>query len=84
VAFSLESGQSSSRVFEVDGKLALVQVIERFEPDEADIDSAVDPERQRLVASKRQNYLSTWINQRRGELAEKGELIVNLDLIGGT
>lgn len=84
VAFTLEPGQSSSRVFQVNEKLALVQVMERFEPNEEAIASEIDQERQRLVASKRQNYLSTWINQRRRELATSGELIVNRDLIGGT
>ncbi len=84
VAFSLEPGQSSPRVFEVEDKLALVALVERFEPTEDVVDAAVEQERQRLVYGKRQAYLSTWISQRRNELAENGELIVNLELISGT
>jgi peptidyl-prolyl cis-trans isomerase D len=83
VAFSLEPGQSSHRVFDVEGKLALVQLLERFVPDEAAVDAQVESERERLVSSKQQAYLSAWINKRRGELAEQGRLIVNLDLISG-
>jgi len=82
VAFAMKPGESSDRVFEVDDKLALVEVIEKFEPDEEAIAREFDKERQTLVSQKRQNYLSTWINQRRTELAENGQLIVNMDLLG--
>jgi peptidyl-prolyl cis-trans isomerase D len=84
VAFSLEPGSTSDRVFEVEGKLALVQLIERFDPEDDVVDAAVEIERQRLVSRKRQAYLSTWINQRRSELAKDGALVVNMELISGT
>lgn len=83
-AFSLEPGQSSPRVFEVGDKIALVQLLDRFPPDEAAVAAAIDSERERLIARKRQQYASAWLDQRRSELVADGQLIVNLDRIRGT
>jgi peptidyl-prolyl cis-trans isomerase D len=83
-AFSLERGQSSARVFEVENKLALVQLLERFEPEESAILAAIDAERASLISRKRQSYVSAWLDQRRADLVADGRLIVNMDLIKGS
>ena len=70
-AFNMEPGQSSDRVFEVDGSMVLIQVMERFPPDEDALEAAVDQERTLLASQKQQAYLSTWINQARTKLAER-------------
>jgi peptidyl-prolyl cis-trans isomerase D len=77
-AFNMEPGQSSDRVFEVDGSMALIQVMERFPPDEEAVEAAVDQERILLSSQKQQAYLSTWINQARAKLAKDGNLIIDL------
>jgi peptidyl-prolyl cis-trans isomerase D len=77
-AFNTEPGQSSDRVFEVDGSLVLIQVMEHFPPDEDAVEAAIDQERTQLASQKQQAYLSTWINQARAKLTEDGDLIVNL------
>jgi len=82
-AFNLQPGQSSDRVFEVDGSLVLIQVMEHFAPDEAAVEAAVDQERSLLASQKQQAYLSTWINQARTRLAENDELIINLAALRG-
>jgi parvulin-like peptidyl-prolyl isomerase len=82
-AFNMEPGQSSDRVFEVNGSMALIQVMERFPPDENALEAAVDQERILLTSQKQQAYLSTWINQARTKLAEDGDLIVNLAALQG-
>ena len=83
VAFSMEPGQSSDRVFEVDGSMALIQVMERFAPDEEAVEAAVDQERTALASQKQQAYLNTWIDQARTKLTEDGDLIVNLAALRG-
>jgi parvulin-like peptidyl-prolyl isomerase len=82
-AFSMEPGESSDRVFEVDGAMALIQVMERFAPDEDALEAAIDQERTVLASQKQQAFLSTWINQARTQLAEDGDLIVNLAAVRG-
>jgi len=83
-AFSMAPGQSSDRVFEVDGSMVLVQVLDRFEPDAAAVEAAVAQERSLLANQKQQAYISTWINQAREELAEDGDLVVDLASIRGS
>jgi parvulin-like peptidyl-prolyl isomerase len=78
-AFNMEPGQSSDRVFEVDGSMALIQVMDRFPPDEDALKAAVDQERILLSSQKQQGYVTTWINQARTKLVEDGDLIVNLE-----
>ena len=82
-AFNLEPGQSSDRVFEVDGSMVLIQVMERFPPDEDALEAAIDQERTVLTSQKQQAYMSTWINQARAQLAKDGDLIVDLAALQG-
>ena len=82
-AFNMEPGQSSDRVFEVDGSMVLIQVMERFSPDADAVEAAVDQERTLLASQKQQAYLSTWINQARAKLAKDGDLIVDLAALQG-
>ena len=77
-AFNMEPGQSSDRVFDVGGSMALIQVMERFAPDEDAVEAAIDQERIVLASQKQQAYLSTWINQARAKLVEDGDLVTNL------
>jgi peptidyl-prolyl cis-trans isomerase D len=80
-AFSLEPGQSSDRVFEVADRLVLVQLIDRFSPDEAAVNVEIDAERTQLASQKRQNYVIAWIEQRREELESDGEINIDLNAI---
>jgi peptidyl-prolyl cis-trans isomerase D len=80
-AFTLEAGESSDRIFEVGEQLALVQVLERQSQDADDLEQQVAQERDRLHRQKFETLIGTWIQQRRRELVENGELIVDLSLI---
>ncbi len=77
-AFNMEPGQSSDRVFEVYGSMVLIQVMERFPPNEDTVEAAIDQERILLASQKQQAYLSTWINQTRAKLVQEGDLTINL------
>jgi hypothetical protein len=70
-------------VFDVDGSMVLIQVMERFSPDEVAVEAAVDQERSLLASQKQQAFLSTWINQARTKLAQDGDLIIDLSPLRG-
>jgi peptidyl-prolyl cis-trans isomerase D len=81
VAFTLEPGRSSDRIFEVGEKLALVQVLERREPEASEVDPVVEAERTSLEQRKLDAQLERWIAARRTELTESDELFVELDAV---
>ena len=80
-AFAMNPGESSNRVFEVDGKLAMVQLLERQLPDAADIEQGIEAERQQLRSQKQTVLAQSWLNERRSELIEAGELAVDLSVV---
>ncbi len=82
LAFTLPAGTSSPRIFEVDGKLALVQVLERNSPADDEIAAAVEAERAQLLAARRRDLSDIWLAQRRTQLAADGELKVDLSGLG--
>jgi peptidyl-prolyl cis-trans isomerase D len=82
LAFTLEPGESSPRVFEVGERLALVQVLEREAPSPEEIESQLEAERERLANQLVEKLTTSWVARRRAELLEAGELAVNLDLLG--
>ena len=82
VAFTLPAGASSPQIFEVGGKLALIQVLEHSEPAAEEIAAAASAERTQLLEQKRRELSETWLAQRRNQLAAEGQLSVNLALLG--
>jgi peptidyl-prolyl cis-trans isomerase D len=82
-AFALAPGESSDRIFEVGDKLALLQVLERQMPEEADVANAVEKERDQLRNQKLMLLAQSWMNARRQELIESGDLAVDLTPIRG-
>jgi peptidyl-prolyl cis-trans isomerase D len=82
VAFTLEPTQSSDRVFEVGEKLALVQLLERQEPAPEEIEAEVAAERLKLAEQRRSDLIDSWVLQRQAELAEQGQLSINLTSLG--
>ncbi len=81
VAFTLEPGKSSDRVFEVGDRLALIQVLDRRLPTAEEIEPEVEAQRQLLQQQKRNALVNTWIGQRRAALVDSGELALNLDAL---
>jgi peptidyl-prolyl cis-trans isomerase D len=82
-AFALTPGESSDRVFEVRDKLALVQVLERQIPQDVDVEKGVENEHEQLRNQKRTLLVQNWINERRKELVESGDLAIDLSPIRG-
>lgn len=82
-AFSLQAGESSPRIFETGDQIAMVQVLERVDPNPQEIAAAVEEKRQQLLAAKRNARASGWLEERRAELVESGSLMVNLASLTG-
>jgi len=82
-AFALAPGESSDRVFEVGDKLALLQVLERQTPGEAEVESALENEREQLRNQKLSLLAQSWINERRRDLVESGDLAVDMSPLRG-
>ena len=82
LAFTLPAGTSSPEIFEVDGKLALIQVIERHEPTARRSPPPPRSQRTQLLEAKRRSLTDVWLAERRSELAADGQLSVNLKLLG--
>jgi peptidyl-prolyl cis-trans isomerase D len=81
-AFTLEAGQSSPRVFQVDDRLALVQTFEHIEPAADDVEFGLEEERRRMLQRLRNAQIQAWLGARRASLVADGELYVNLAAIG--
>ena len=82
LAFTLPAGTSSPQIFEVGGKLALIQVTERVEPSAEEIAAALPALRTQLLEQKRGSLSDAWLAQRRNQLAAEGKLSVNMALLG--
>lgn len=82
VAFTLEPGQSSERIFEVGEKLALVQLLEHRDADPEEVEKQLEEEREKLSTNKLNRLTEVWVGERRKQLADSGELIVNLEPLG--
>jgi peptidyl-prolyl cis-trans isomerase D len=80
-AFTMAPGESSSVVFAVGDRMALVQLVERQEAPATEIDAQLAAETQRLLNEKRAAQLETWIAARRVALIDAGQIAINLDAI---
>lgn len=83
-AFTLEEGQSSSRIFERPGQRVLIQVLEHHVPAEEEL-AAQRPERRQEIETEKQNRaVESWLNDYRSRLEQAGRLRVNAELVLGT
>lgn len=74
---------NADRVFEAEGKLVLLQLLERRLPESDILTETARLERQRLLAEERDRLVQDWIEVRRRALEGAGELRVNLAAVDG-
>jgi peptidyl-prolyl cis-trans isomerase D len=79
-AFALsEEHPSSPEIFEVQGdQLVLIQLLERTEPPDEEIEPLVEEERQRLITERRAQLERDWIAKRQDALAKRGKIFYSL------
>ena len=83
-AFSLEAGQSSPRIFQVNDQRVLIQVLERDIASEAEVASARAERRAALVEQERNRVIDQWLSDTRRQLEASGRLRVNAELALGS
>src|SRR5262249_1946558 len=81
-AFMVEPGHTLPRVFEVGDRIALLQVLDRKPASPEQVEAQLDARTQQLLAEKRDARTSAWLDRRRSELIESGELHVALENLG--
>ena len=77
-AFGQEPGKPSLRIFEVDGKLALIETLERRGPAEEQLAAAAAQEREQMLDRRRNQLVDDWIQTERSRLEAEGKILINL------
>jgi peptidyl-prolyl cis-trans isomerase D len=85
MAFALTTEKPTSpEIFEVGSKLALIQLLDRTEPEPDILTGAIVGERARLAAAKQNGFVQNWIEERRAELTNTGQLKIDSTILEGT
>lgn len=79
-AFTLEAGESSSRIFELPEKRVLIQVLERHRPSGEELAAKRSTLRKRMEQEKQDYALQVWLNDTRRRLEQQGRLRINAEL----
>jgi peptidyl-prolyl cis-trans isomerase D len=72
---------SLDRVFEVDQKLVLIQLLERRGPSPEEIAKQVGEERKKLLEARKNELRGEWMREARARLTKEGRLMVDLSSI---
>ncbi len=83
-AFTLEAGQSSPTIFDVEGQRVLVQVLERTAPSAESLSADRAARRDRAEAQKQNLVLQSWLDDYRKQLEDSGRLTINAELALGS
>ena len=62
-------------------QLALIQQIELNQPSDEELETAIAQQTEALLDAKRNRVIQEWIDNRREELTENGDLVVNAGLV---
>jgi len=83
-AFTLEPGQSSPEIFDVEDKRVLIQVLARTRLDEAQLAGERALRRDQARAQKQNEILQAWLDDYRTRLERSGRLLINAELALGS
>jgi len=84
LAFALEGGESSPRIFELGNRLVLIQLISRDSLDETEVDTQIVEARESLQTQKRSQIVQAWIDAEQRRLEADQKLRVNATLVVGS
>ncbi len=83
MAFALSpEAPSSPEIFTVGSKLALIQLMDRIEPEPEALAGAAAGEQSRLADAKRNAFVQNWIEKRRTELMKSDQLKIDTSIVG--
>ena len=83
LAFALEPGTSSPRVFELGDRLVLMQVLERTSADEAALEAQLGSAREALLAQARNRIVQLWVDAQQQRLEAEQKLRTTAALVRG-
>ena len=83
-AFGLDPGTSSPDIFNIDGRLVLIQVLERNVASEETVVSERADRRKEVLDAKQNQILDAWLSDYRSRLEKAGRLMVNAELALGS
>ena len=69
------------RFFEVGSNRVFVQLLERIEPGEDEVQTTLDRMRDDLLNAKRNQLVEEWVDRQRSDFEKNGELVVNSELV---
>lgn len=84
LAFALDAGTSSPRVFEIGDRLVLIEVLEKNSVGEAELETRLAGAREALLSQARNRILQLWINAEQARLEASGQLRINAALVIGS
>lgn len=84
LAFALEPGESSPRIFEFGNRLVLIQLTDRQSPDELAIDAQIAGARETMQTQKRSQIVQSWLDAEQRRLEADQKLRVNASLVVGS
>jgi peptidyl-prolyl cis-trans isomerase D len=78
MAFALRLDKPSSpEILSVGNQLVLIQLLDRTEPSKAELAEALIGEQDRLQKAKKTAFVQSWLETRRAELIESGQLLID-------
>jgi peptidyl-prolyl cis-trans isomerase D len=84
-AFTLSLDEpTSTRVFEVENRQILIQLMGREEPDEVALETAQAAAAERLKFQRRNEVITAWVDAKRDELTASNRLRVNAEMVAGS
>jgi peptidyl-prolyl cis-trans isomerase D len=84
LAFALEPGESSPRIFELGNRLVMIQSLARNTPDELTVQAQLAGARDALLSQKRNQLVRAWLDSQQQRLEADGKLRVNASLVIGS
>jgi peptidyl-prolyl cis-trans isomerase D len=83
-AFTLEPGQASPRVFDLEDKRVLIQVLARTRIGDDEIASQREARREQARVQKQNETVQAWLDDYRTRLERSGRLLINSELALGS
>ena len=84
LAFALEPGESSPRIFELGNRLILIQSIARNTPSDLDVEAQIAGMREGILSQKRNSAVRSWVDTEQRRLDAAGKLRINSALVIGS
>ena len=77
-AFAAETGTSVDRLFDVEGRQVMIEVLERRSPSPEELEPLIEETRRQLAEERRAQIQEAWVAARTEALSASGDLRLDL------